>query len=294
MGCLPITYQEYKDYYLVGAIPAISAAGIITVSYILLTLIVCCSTKVARWNRAVTEFAVEIVFGNFLKIHEERKETNERDRLLNNSKEEKVYIVFNHKAPNYFKYWLFHVLVDLIAVISIQFWEEFLLRESRICITSPGLSCFPVKPNFNAQRLDCSDTNYLEANNITSVICYRFAFRLGAAFGSATGIVTFNGLGLLFYIKIMLWLSDKTKKIEYQIFISILKLIVGLIALAVLVVSGFIISFSSSSSLKFTTVFCKYYLLSITVPKNIWNFRWNKFENIADTDKKDVNLQDQT
>ena len=39
-------------------------------------------------------------------------------------------------------------------------------------------------------RLDCSDTQYLEVNNITSVICYRFVFRLGLATGAAFGVVT--------------------------------------------------------------------------------------------------------
>ena len=38
-------------------------------------------------------------------------------------------------------------------------------------------------------RLDCSNTSYLEDNNITSVICYRHTFRLSTATGYALGLV---------------------------------------------------------------------------------------------------------
>ena len=81
-------------------------------------------------------------------------------------------------------------MLTLMGVAWVLFWDIFLFQETHSCSTNADLACFPAYPNMTTPRLDCSDTSYLEDNNITSVICYRFVFRLGLATGAAFGEVT--------------------------------------------------------------------------------------------------------
>ena len=85
-------------------------------------------------------------------------------------------------------------------------------------------------------RLDCSDTNYLKANNITSVICYRFVFRLGTATGSALGLATaivlatyIINLFMTLVLELLLKLYEKNEnkccKASIIIFIMLLRIV---------------------------------------------------------------------
>ena len=137
-----------------------------------------------RITRTVTEPIIETVFSAMLK-----NSTNEDG--------EKVYTIFNYKVPKVYKLHLFAIVLNLIGVASMQFLEDFVFEESHICSTDPQLACFRSFPNMSTPRMDCSNTSYLEDNNITSVICYRYVFRVGIATGSALGLVTTTAL--IFY-----------------------------------------------------------------------------------------------
>ena len=100
------------------------------------------------------------------------------------------------------------IALSVIGVAGVVFWDIYLYEESNICSTNPDLVCFPAYPNMTTLRLDCSDTTYLEDNNITSVICYKLVYKLGIASGSALGIVTAYALLFAVITLILLKVSN--------------------------------------------------------------------------------------
>ena len=58
------------------------------------------------------------------------------------------------------------------------------------------------------QPLDCHNMSYLQENNINSIICYRYVFRVGSATGSALGTVTTTVIFLL----VITWILLKCSK----------------------------------------------------------------------------------
>ena len=97
------------------------------------------------------------------------------------------------------------VAISLTGVGGAVFWDYFVFEDSCICSTDPNLACFLAFPSLTTPRLDCSDTSYLEINNITSIICYKYSFALGSATGGALGVVT--TYALVFIIKTLLLLK---------------------------------------------------------------------------------------
>ena len=89
------------------------------------------------------------------------------------------------------------IALSLIGVAGKTFWNVYLFEKSYICGTDPKLACFPAQPNLTTPRLDCSDTSYLEDNNITSIICYRYAYNLSGATGAALGIIVIDALFII-------------------------------------------------------------------------------------------------
>ena len=104
---------------------------------------------------------------------------------------------------------LFPTLVFVAVSATVQFWDEFLYEESSDCITKSYTCCYGLYQN-TTQHVDCSNTSYLEDNNITSIICHRFVFRLGTAAGSALGIIATNALVIL--IPFWSFLMDQMEK----------------------------------------------------------------------------------
>ena len=147
-----------------------------------LTSINCCKWLdcwIDFWHDKVITPCVEKVFDNILKVHESENE------------KEKAYVVFKYyKSPRFYISWLFIILTNLAGIAFVQFWNDFLLEESYICSNNPTLACFSASPSTYQQKLDCSNMSYLEENNITSVVCYKYVFSLGQATGSAVGIVS--------------------------------------------------------------------------------------------------------
>ena len=133
------------------------------------------SHKVQR--HCITQFLIENVFRIMLNKHIDR-----------DGKE--VCTILNYRVPDRYKVLMLAMVLTLMGVAWVLFWDIFLFQETHSCSTDPDLACFPAYPNMTTPRLDCSDTSYLEVNKITSVICYRFVYRLGLATGAAFGEVT--------------------------------------------------------------------------------------------------------
>ena len=113
-----------------------------------------------------------------------------------------------------------------------MFWDYFLFEDSHICSTDPNLACFPANPNMTTPRLDCSDTGYLEDNNITTIICYRYVFRLSQATGSALGIITIDALVIIIITLLLFKVSNGSgwNKRRAVLAIAIQIIIVAIIA----------------------------------------------------------------
>ena len=143
-----------------------------------------------------TEFFIMLVFSTMLNKH--------RDR---NGKT--VYTILDYKVSKRYKVMMMATALSLIGVAGGLFWYQFLFEKSHICSTDPDLACFPAQPNLTTPLLDCSDTSYLEINNnITSVICYRYAYNPGTAIGAALGLTAVNALFTIIINLLLLKVSN--------------------------------------------------------------------------------------
>ena len=140
----------------------------------------CCRNCKCVLIDSFVDLTTSNVFGNILE--------KQKDGVNN----EQVTTVFGFKASRLFMYWLFTYYIYLSGFVFLVFWDNFLLEESSDCNPNDtGLTCFSSNASRSDLSLDCSDTHYLEANNITSFTCFKFAFNIGRASGSAYGIVIF-------------------------------------------------------------------------------------------------------
>ena len=124
--------------------------------------------------------------------------------------ERKVYKVLKYKAPHFYIGIMLYTFNCLIISAISEFWNQFLFEESNICTNDEYTCCYDANQVY-PQRLDCSNSSYLKTNNVTSIICYKFAFRLGTATGSTLGLVTSCVLGLLIITRCLLKISKGTR-----------------------------------------------------------------------------------
>ena len=142
-----------------------------------------------------THFLIKHVFSTMLNKHNDRAG-------------KKVYTILNYKVPDRYQVLVLAMVLSLIGVAGVTFWDIYLYEESHICSTDPDLACFPAYPNMSTSSLDCSDTSYFDNNNITSVICYSLVNNIGIASGSALGIVTAYALLIAIYTLLLLKVSN--------------------------------------------------------------------------------------
>ena len=226
----------------------------------------------------ITQFLIENVFSILLKKHTDRAGKG-------------VYTISNYKAPDRYKFLMLAIALTLIGIVWIMFWDHFLLEKSHNCSTDPDLACFPAYPNISTPRLDCSDTSYLEDNNITSVICFRLVYRLGIATGSAVGIVTTTTMVIAIITSVLLKASNGSGWNKYRavltvaIQITIVAITVG-IAIAIYL-------FHTSTSLaaveKQITRVVRDTSVTYTVIYITVLFPWWSFEQINDNENENNN-----
>ena len=241
-----------------------------------------------QWVQDKFDAVVERVFDRILKKHRSQEEKN-------------VYEVLNYKAPPFYNKLLLFTLVYLIIGAIAQFWDEFLLEESYDCTTDRFTCCFDEDLK-STQRLDCSNTSYLKDNNITSVVCYKFAFKLSSASASALGLVTSIVVSIFVITWCLLIISKGTRRTRYRTVLTVLiQIFAVLIVLTVTVIlylnkiqsHSAIINFSSSHRL-----FSSYGLVSKSIEISLISsllliyiiaLPWYKFEKIQ-KDADDTNI----
>ena len=223
-----------------------------------------------------TEPVVQFVFGSVLEEHID--EDGER-----------AYTIFNYKAPRWYKAFLFSNVLQLIGIALMQFWDNFLLEESRICTTDPNLACFPSNPTLTTPRLDCTNTTFIEKNNITSFSCYRFVFKLGPATGSAVGIVTTTAFIIKYIIPYFLLKmskgtsGSKCKKCSTIVMQIVLSLLAALLT-SLMAYLRYAISYSPLELLNAI----RYLPIGYVIASNIIFVPWFKFKQIeAETEDED-------
>ena len=210
-----------------------------------------------------TEPVVQFVFGSVLKEDGKRGCT-----------------IFNYKAPRWYKAFLFSNVLQLIGIGLMQFWDNFLLEESRICTTDPNLACFPSNPMLSTPRLDCSNTSFIEKNNITSFSCYRFVFKLGPATGSAVGIVTTTAFIIKYIVPyFLLKISKGTSGSKCQKYSTIaMQLIIALVTILLTSLTIYL-RYAISYSLFELLNAVRYLPIGYIIASNIILVPWYKFES---------------
>ena len=155
-----------------------------------------CFCRDCKCVHSVIDWFVDITTNNaFGKILKKQKDG------VNNKY---ITTVFGFKASRIYIYWLFGYLVQVSGAVFLVFWDDFLLEESNDCKPNDiDLTCFSSDASSSDLPLNCSDTHYLEENNITSFTCFKFVFNIGKASGSAVGIFTIANI----IVTIITWIT---------------------------------------------------------------------------------------
>ena len=206
--------------------------GIIVCQAVLLTIVVIIAmfstlmliSNTAIWTCIKTSLNKE--FWDKQRLQDTIQSLVERvfDRILEKhciQGEKKVYKVLKYKAPHFYNVLLFSTFAMLIIIAISEFWNQFLFEESNICTNDIYTCCYDANQVY-PQRLDCSNSSYLKTNNVTSIICYKFAFRLGTATGSTIGLVTSCVLGLFIITWCLLKISKGSRATNRRKVVTIL------------------------------------------------------------------------
>ena len=193
---MELTGQTYSYYFTREHLPPIIFFVLCVAVTLLLIPVQLLLNRSPKLNRHFkTQFLIKLVFSTMLNRQTDRAGKN-------------VYTILNYKVPERYKVLMLAIVLSLIGIAALVFWNTFLFEESHICGTDPYLACFPAYPSMSTPRLDCSDTSYLKDNNITSIICFRYAYRVSAATGSALGIITFDALFIIIINLLLLKVSN--------------------------------------------------------------------------------------
>ena len=218
-------------------------------------------------TRRMAEPIVELVFSVMMKSYIDKDGR-------------KVYTLLNYKIPDIYIFGLFITVLNLLGVASVQFWDNFLFEESHGCTTDRTLYCFRNLPGLNTPRLDCSNTSYLENNNITSVICYRLVLSLGTATGSALGVVTTTALIIYLLTLLILKVSKgKSDRISCSVLSTMLiKIIIALVIIIVTLVLSIYQGIATSTDAKRLILLFKNFSIGYTIAYGTLFFPWCAFE----------------
>ena len=199
---------------------------------------------------------------------------------------ERFYTVSGYKAPQCYTTVLFLVLLLLIPTAILQFCDLFFFEQALGC-TVNNLACCYDKEQKIPQRLNCSNTSYLEDNNITSVICYRFTLRPGISIGSALGIISLIGFFISIVNVVLLKCSNGNKTICWRAACTlVIQFVAVLIALGVTI--GMCVYYQKHTHpIKAKFRITQVYPAGITLIIYILIFPWWQFEKLGDKKNED-------
>ena len=217
--------------------------------------------------------------------------------------------ISNYKLPHCYKVQLFTIVFNLIIVALLQFWEDLVFEDSHTCNTDPKIACFPIFPNMTTPRLDCSNKRYLEDNNITSVICYRLALRLGTATASAFGVASVTTM-IIYFVHFLLlkphqytcstrWerLADNANSKEWRVTcVLALQIIICVIVVACVTALSYYQLPTCSTHLRrintiIKNIFVGYTIVYGTVVFPWWQFKTKIYEKENDNKPEHIALQ---
>ena len=190
----------FQTYFLIQILPGVLPFGVASILAFAILFIASLSYCLCGKCKSVCKFVDKTTNYVFKNTLEKQKD------VVNN---EQVTTVCDFKASGLFMYWLFAYLVELIGIAILVAWDSFLLEESSDCNPDDiDLTCFSSHASSSDLPLNCSDTHYLEANNITSFTCFKLAFNIGKASGAAVGIFTIAERALPIFMWIILYISN--------------------------------------------------------------------------------------
>ena len=278
---MKVTGQTYSYYFTREYLPPsifFILCIIITLLLIPVQLLLKRSPILKRHFKA--DFLIKHVFSSVL-----NKQRNRNGKT--------VYTILDYKVPKSYKVIMLAIALSLIGVAGKTFWIVFLFEKSYICSTDPKLACFPAQPNLTTPRLDCSDTSYLEDNNITSIICYRYAYNLSGATGAALGIIVIDALFIITITVILLKLSNGSKwtKCRAVLAVSFQITIVAVVAVYIAILV-YIIPTAGNHTIEnqifliTQNAFTLYTILYSTVLFPWWSFKKMKDKKEDDNDEE--------
>ena len=275
---MDVTGQTYSYYFTRMYLPTlIFSLFCVALSLLLIPVQLLLKQSPVLKRYFKTEFFIMLVFSTMLNKH--------RDR---NGKT--VYTILDYKVPKRYKVMMLATALSLIGVAGGLFWHQFIFENSHIiCSTDPDLACFPAQPNLTTPRLDCSDTSYLEEHNITSVICYRYAYNLGTGVGSALGLTAVN---VLFTIIINLLLLKVFKGSEWTKCRAVLTVVTQLTTVTILAACIAIISYlrlkGISETIQLLIGITFHICLLYTLVYSTVLFPWWSFKNIEEEESEQL------
>ena len=230
----------------------------------------------------ITQFLLEHVFNATL-----NKQTDRSGQ--------KVYTILNYVVPDRYKIFMLAMVLSVIGYSGVVFWDSFFFEKSHICSTDPALACFPKNPDMITPRLDCSNTSYLEDNNITSVICYRSVFKQGQATGGALGTIAMNALYITFITVLLLKVSNGSEWNKRRAVLTIaIQITIVVITLVFIVLTCFIPAPVTSTLEKRHMFLMASQSFNYTILYSTVLFPWWSFSKINDKDDNKENDKEES
>ena len=219
--------STYGCYYYIQNLPGLFIGLLVLLFQIPFSLFSmflnarCCRRfEVAKCYQACSKTIIKHVLQlHFLKEHDDEEE-------------EKYYIVFNYRILVEHMTWLLNILIQAFFVAVVQFLNNFLFDESRMCSTEPSLDCFST---ISYHKLNCS--NISDVEELTAVVCYKYVFHVGRATGSAIGTITATSIIIYLIILLLLKISGgRTSSYKCKWFTIIVQYIVASLVIIVALV----------------------------------------------------------
>ena len=279
---MKLTGQTYSYYSAIEYLPPLIFLVLsmaLTLLLIPVQLMLNRSLKLKR--HCNTQFLVEHVFSTMLNKRKDRAG-------------KKVYTTMSYKVPDRYNILMLAMVLALMGIAAVVFWDYFLFEKSHHCNTDPNFACFPACPSFTTPCLDCSDTSYLKDNNITSVICYRLVYNLSIAAGTALGVVAMYALLIIVITLLLLKVSNGSRWNKHRAVLTVaIQIITVVITLGTLIPTYIYHKTISYTNEKLIIRIMTNGFMTYTVIYSTVLFPWWSFIKIKDDQEEDNQENDE-
>ena len=280
---MEIRGQNYTFYFILEYLPPIIFFVLGTALSLLLIpvqLLLNRSPKLKRYVK--TQLLIKHIFSTMLNNYIDKSG-------------KQICTILNYKVPERYKVMMLAMMFSMTGAGGMIFWDICAFDDSYICSTDPDLACFPAYPSITTPRLDCSNTSFLEDNNITSVICYRPTFKLGQATGGALGTIAMNVLYIMFITVILLKVSNGSEWNKRRAVLTIAIQITIVVITLVVTVSIFFLPGPKTTTLEKRIILLMLNLsFHYTILYSTVLFPWWSFSTINDKDDNKENDKEES